>query len=143
MDFSAERFAEIFAALGNGKSRKNEGYTEKRRADRLPHRATIRLIPYIEGTPREVLSAQVLDFSPRGIRVSIGRRIPTGGEFLVLLPRKGDKPVPILCNAVHVRALYDGRFSVGAEFVCVARDQVANLGQGNKELSRIRAMILE
>jgi hypothetical protein len=99
----------------------------------------VKIIPYFKGglAPFDV---QLVDVSAHGIQFHHGEELPVGAEFLVLLPRSGKAPVPMLCWVKHCRMGKSKKYSVGAEFVCVAGHQVAktHAPENAPELQKIR-----
>lgn len=58
----------------------------------------------------------VRDYSEAGVGILSGRAMAIGEQFVVRVPRQGDKPITRLCRVTNV-AVSAGRHRIGAEFI--------------------------
>jgi hypothetical protein len=146
MNFSADRFAEVMSHLSP--QMRSHGGKEKRRAQRLRQRADLTIIPYTDAGPGKPATVELRDFSTRGVRLIRKEMMVCGDEFIVMLPRKTGRPVPMLCTVAHVEKNNDtaGGYSIGAEFVCVtpgAPPSKPNATPTEADVERIRHSMLD
>jgi hypothetical protein len=141
MAFSVEQLADLLELLGPNPTTGHRS-KESRRARRVRHKAELAIVPCSKDGPAgAAITVQTEDLSLRGVRMLHREAMAVGEEFLLLLPRKRHhEPLPILCTVAHCTSLGEGRFAIGAEFICVlARDPLA---ARDGDMERIKSSIL-
>ena len=119
MAFSVDQLADLLELLGPSPKSGHRG-KESRRARRVRHKTQLAIIPCGEDGPAgAAITVQTEDLSLRGVRMIHTAPMQAGDEFLLLLPRKRQEPLPILCTVAHCTALGAEHYSIGAEFVCI------------------------
>lgn len=88
-----------------------------RRGDR--HESFGRATMYVykdDGNHGPIEHVDLRDYSEAGVGILGGRPLAVGEQFVVRVPRPGDKPITRLCRVVNV-AVAGGRHRIGAEFI--------------------------
>jgi hypothetical protein len=118
------------------------GPTDKRRARRIEIRLPVD-IKLAADSASPWISAQMRDFSARGVRLRVDRAIAADNSFLLRLPtRRGEKSaVPLICRVTFCAPDKDF-FIIGAEFNGYATPE-QSVCQSADELERIRQSILD
>jgi hypothetical protein len=138
MQLSLERFNEIIARLHT-----SAGRSDKRRAERAALRFGVTITPCDEGSRHVAQSAQVLDFSPRGLCLEHSCEIAAGEQFVLHLPSKARGKAQLLCRVVYCRRAAKGVYLIGAEFDCLlGKPSEASAVSQLNDLARIRQSIL-
>ena len=131
-------------AVALGASVRAQEKSNKRRANRIGLKARVTISPYIYGVPQRPVTVDVRDLSARGISITRTEPMQPGQQFIVRLPRTGEKPTDILCTVAHCSAVQTNVYKIGAEFTCVVRpDSSPAPGREDpRELDRIQRSIL-
>jgi len=116
MKLSAEQFADLAASFApDDRARANR---ERRRAPRLELSASLAVRVLKDDRLGRAVTAQVADFSSRGLAIFYPARLEPGGRFVVQLARQSGGVAVMLCTVMHVRRVSDELFRIGAEFTC-------------------------
>jgi hypothetical protein len=119
MKLTRSEFVEVCDALARQRAA-NEGRGEEDK--RGGARMTVENQVFVatvnpDGAPGESFTALTRDISFAGVGLVQHKQVARNSLLIVRLPRKGKKPLVMLCKAIHVRELADGVFTIGAEFV--------------------------
>jgi hypothetical protein len=119
------------------------GGSEKRRHNRVEIQAKIDLA-LLSNSPTgshvtRVYAGLTRDVSIGGLGVMQYVPIEVGQQFIAVLPTGKDASLYMVCKSVFCRALAEGVFGIGAEFVAQAKPEVVDqvLGFRGSELQRI------
>lgn len=154
MQLLAQDYAEIVSALKAAGASKG---SEQRRAARMELQAQVKAFPCRDGIVGQLYTALTRDISFKGIGLFQSKSIPQGQNFVVILPRGGERePLTVLCVAMYCRTMAEGLFNIGASFVkpfdfespsgnilAGAGGAVAGAATPEAELKRIRQSILD
>ena len=136
MSLSVDEFNELMEMLGAALQTGRQH--ESRRARRLRHKADVAIIPCYADGHGDAVTVKMQDLSLRGIRFVHDEKLDSGQEFLMMLAREGRR---VLCTVAHCTSIGEGRYSIGAEFVCTPdKDPITDR---DAELDRIRKSILK
>jgi hypothetical protein len=93
---------------------------DQRRAQRMPLKARLAITPCPHGMPSGRVSIETRDYSPRGIRFAVPRRVTAGDSFILhLTDAQTGREKSVLCRIVHAMTEDEKSFTVGAEFICI------------------------
>jgi hypothetical protein len=165
MQLLAQDYAEIVSALKAAGASKG---SEQRRAARMELQAQVKAFPCRDGIVGQLYTALTRDLSFKGIGLFQSKSIPQGQQFVVILPRGGDReplavlcvggdrePLAVLCVVMYCRAMAEGLYNVGASFakpfdfespggnILGGGRHGAGGGTPEDELKRIRQSILD
>lgn len=145
MQLSTQTFAQVIEGLRSQNLGGDGRGSEKRRALRIEIESKLTMIPLQDGVtihPQEVLTR---DISYTGIGLLQCTRFNQGQQFILNLPRKGLKPVSMLCAAVFSSQPAKGLFIIGSEFLQeLSEDRMDELESADDHLQkRIQNTILE
>jgi hypothetical protein len=138
MNFSAKRFAEIFASLIPMGASTPLGGDDRRRAPRVEMRLKTRIL--LAGKPGKTIDIELRDLSVRGMKFVYSSPLKSGQQFVLTVPQMKDEPLPLLCTVVHSEEVEEGYVAVGAEFTCQLPRRGQRPAAGDAE--RIRNSIL-
>lgn len=117
-----------------------------RRAERTPFskETAIRLT---NGNGEQVrLVVLIEDFSPFGVGIICDRFVERGGQFTMQLTPSTGPAAELLYNVAYCQPIPDGKFRLGAEFLCIvaqnAAPATAPKPEAESSMDRIRAAIL-
>jgi hypothetical protein len=96
---------------------------EKRRASRIRVEAQVTLWLMAKGVPGAATTGLTRDLSYSGMGCLIGRKVQTGEQFLLRLPRIKGEPLLVLCEVTFATALAENLYGVGAEFIQLLENQ--------------------
>ena len=156
MQLLAQDYAEIVSALKAAGASKG---SEQRRAARMDLQAQVKAFPCRDGVVGQLYTALTRDLSFKGVGLFQSKSIPRGEQFVVILPRGGDRePLAILCVVMYCRAMAEGLYNIGASFAkpfdfespsgnmlagVRATGTAGGATQSEAELKRIRQSILD
>lgn len=114
---------------------------EKRRHNRMEVQARVDLALLANGLNQvtRVYTGLTRDVSIGGIGVMQYVPIEVGQHFIACLPCEKDESLYLLCKSVFCRALAEGLFGIGSEFVSVAKPEIVDqmMSFRGAELQRI------
>ena len=96
---------------------------DRRRSPRSPAMLEATLMPFSDRFGSENVEVPLRDLSRGGFGFFYERPVPLGEQFALLLPESSGRPLVLLCVVAFWQALGDGRFSIGARFCRVLREQ--------------------
>jgi hypothetical protein len=140
MALTSDQIAEILSSLGH--TRAATAVEKRRRAPRVKHRDILTIIPYMEGVSTAPRQATLVDFSSRGVALRFAEQLPSGMQFVLLLPRTCRQPLRLLCQVVHSQIRSDGAYAVGSEFVGLAPQLTPSVASNSSDAVRIAESIL-
>jgi hypothetical protein len=143
MQLAVQDYAAIIASLKEGAQA--GGHHEKRRATRMELQSKVVVAPVNNGVIGTAFCDLTRDISLTGMGLLQSVAMNRDQHLVVRLPRGAKKALFVLCVVMHCRALADGLFGVGIEFVELmsAVDEEKVLPRTNvSELDRIRGSIL-
>jgi hypothetical protein len=129
----------------DNKSHPGEGLIN-RRADRTPF--SMRTAIHLKDANGELTRVVVLieDYSPVGVGMTCDVFLERGAQFTMRMSPSTGNANDLLYSVAYCRPVADGRFRVGAEFVCIAGQRPLPVSTPKSEaeisLDRIRAAIL-
>jgi hypothetical protein len=142
MKISAQHLAEIVE-----NARKSEGGgrgSDKRRFSRFPVVAKVDVLNHSLGNTYAALTR---DLSLEGMGLLQSVSMAAEEQFSVSLPRGKHGPLVVRCVVKHTREMADGVWGIGATFVSVASQALADAGSNAKaiaaEAQRIAAKMLD
>jgi len=141
MPLNMQTFAEVIEGL---RTQSGGSGQEKRRALRIEVESKVMVIPLRDGVATQQLEALTRDISSAGIGLLQCVAIAQGQQFVLRLPRRGFRPVVILCMSMYSRQPAQGVYIIGAEFVQVLSDAHASVleNAGERRQKQIQEMIL-
>lgn len=113
MELSAELLESVLSSVRSDPAR---GAAENRKSPRVPLRCRVTITPVEGGSLGAPMHVWTRDISRGGVGLVCSKYVRTGTKFLVQLPRRFEKPVPILCIVRNCTELADDIFAVGATF---------------------------
>ena len=116
MKLSAEQFADLAASFEPGY--RAGARQERRRAPRLELSASLPVRLLTDDKLGRAVTAQVEDFSSRGLSILYPAPLEPGSRFVVQLARHSGGVAVMLCTVMHARRLNDELYKIGAEFTC-------------------------
>lgn len=96
---------------------------DRRRSPRSPAKLEATLMPFSDRFGGENLEVPLRDLSRGGFGFFHDRPVPLGEQFALLLPETSGRPLVLLCVVAYWQPLGDGRFSIGARFCRILREQ--------------------
>jgi hypothetical protein len=141
MPLSSEQIAAIIKGLGEGDTERDTA--RRRRAARVKHRDVVTIIPYADGLTRTEHKAMLVDFSSRGVAIQFNKLVPSGSQFVLMLPQEAGAPLKLLCSVAHCRPRPAGNYEIGAEFLGLAAVEDALTDASADEARRIAASMFD
>lgn len=139
MKLSAEQYADLLSSFEECDTRR----FDNRKAARVELKARIKIIPMIDGEPREPVHVMTCDFSARGISFIHGSEMRPGQQFITELPRKSGGTAELLCVVKRCKELGSDSFRIAAEFDCaVSSSTRTDPAQDARDVQRIRESML-
>lgn len=105
--------------------------SDRRRAVRVPHRASFDIRPLLNDGVGTGLTVILQDLSVSGLGVIHSAALPMGQQYQIPLQRGFSESLSLVCTVVRCEQLDEGLYSIGFEF----NSSAAAVDAGSRQLT--------